>query len=741
MASRRLNQSASVYSILALLFWGAVSEPAIRQVCAETKPPLLSLEQFCRMDRATVARRETVRLRGTVTYTNRSWGVSFIQTDDCAVMVVLDQNIDADLKAGQLVELTGRPGFGKDSTILWLAESRVIGEGIIPKPVQLDRDRPFTMDLLHRWSEIEGQIYTVRETATDIYLRIAGEEFGVLATVSDSKHLDLPAIEDLRNCAIRLRGVLVMSADARRPFELQLQVPAGVSVEVIENPSGKGGIKPRPIFDTQRREMRGDAEAPARFRAVVRSVFPPDRLFLSDDTDSLFVHLSSADFTKHITAGDVVEVEGRIDRSLKRPYLRDAQARYLGKGYSGPPVVISPVGGTKHFAEFVQLKGMLVAKEPEKYWMLLRSGGIYFRSWYQDDDAAIVRQAGVGSQISVSGGCWISPSDDAMFDISASSVNVLFEVSDTGVTPDTGDTARSESASEQELDTDHAVMFESGFQRSLFFTLLVVFLTALIWLVYRRLKEQQRFQESIHEQLSNLSHIARLNTLAEMVGALAHELNQPLASVSNYAATAEILSRKESVNSEKLAGVLTSIGQEAYRAGEIIRRLRHLVRKKTPGLLPVQLSEIISETVELFRTQHVTARGLVQVDVPDDLPTVMADSVQVQQVILNLLLNARDATEARSDRPPLIRIETSLDSAMIVVSVTDNGIGIANSNPDAIFEPYFTTREKGTGLGLAISRTIIETHGGRIAAEKLTPQGTRITFSLPVTSSRSVGSS
>lgn len=737
MASRRLNQSAAACSTLALLLLLAVTGPAVRQARAETEPPLLSLEQLCEMNRMDIARRELVRIRGTVTYLNHLWHAFFIQEGDRAVMVVMKK--DADLEVGQLVELTGRVGFGSESTVLMLDESRVIGEGKIPEPVRLDRDHPFSLNLLHRWVEMEGQIYLAQGGQPDTYLHIAGEEFGVLATISDSQQLGLRAIEELRECGIRLRGVLVMSSEAHRPYQLQLQVPAGVPVEVIENPSQTGGVRPRPIFETGRREMRGDAEAPARFRAVVRSVFPPDRLFLSDDTGSLFVHLSGADFTKQITAGDVVEVEGRIDRSLQQPYLHDAQARYLGKGYAAPPAVINPADGGKHFAETVELSGMLVFKEQAKNWILLRSGGTYFRAWYQNGHAESIRLAGIGSQISVSGGCWISPSDDASFDISAASVDVLFHVEDTSAIQVDEETV--ESSSEPEPHADQATMIESGFQRSLLFTLLVVFLAALIWLIYRRLKEQQRFQESIHEQLSNLSHIARLNTLAEMVGALAHELNQPLASVSNYAATAEILSRKESVDSEKLAGVLTSIGQEAYRAGEIIRRLRHLVRKKTPGLLPVQLSEIIFETVELFRTQHVTARGLVQVDVPDDLPTVMADSVQVQQVILNLLLNARDATEAQSDRPPLIRIETSLDSAMLVVSVTDNGIGISNSNPDAIFEPYFTTREKGTGLGLAISRTIIETHGGRIAAEKLTPQGTRITFSLPVTSSRSVGSS
>jgi signal transduction histidine kinase len=127
--------------------------------------------------------------------------------------------------------------------------------------------------------------------------------------------------------------------------------------------------------------------------------------------------------------------------------------------------------------------------------------------------------------------------------------------------------------------------------------------------------------------------------------------------------------------------------------------------------------------------------------VSDNLPAVLADSVQIQQVILNLLLNARDATEKLTDRSPVIHVVASFDNGFVYVAVSDNGIGIANKSLDTIFEPYFTTREKGMGLGLAISRTIVETHGGRITAQKVDPHGTRITFSLPVSRARTTNAS
>jgi len=103
---------------------------------------------------------------------------------------------------------------------------------------------------------------------------------------------------------------------------------------------------------------------------------------------------------------------------------------------------------------------------------------------------------------------------------------------------------------------------------------------------------------------------------------------------------------------------------------------------------------------------------------------------------LNLLLNARDATEAQSERPPAIQVDAACADGIVTVAVSDNGIGISSPNPDSIFEPYFTTREKGTGLGLAISRTIIETHGGKITAENDSTHGTRIAFTLPVSLTR-----
>ena len=689
----------------------------------ESEPPLITLDQFCKLDRTAIAKREAVRVRGTVTFINREWQLLFVQEGECALKVILEK--DADLRIGQLVELTGRTEFGDESNMMMLTGSEMIGEGSIPEPAQLDETLRYSLDLLNRWSEIEGPIYSAVADDSYYYFSVAGKQFGVY--VMAPRTPDLPPVDALRNYRIRTRGISVMSTEEHRPFRVDLLVPVRTIVALTPHEIPETGIKLRPLVDTGQRDMRGDAEAPARFRAVVRSTFPPNRLFLSDESGALLVELTDATLARQLKVGDVIEVEGRIDRSRKKPYLRDAHARLLGKGYSEPPNETLPEEGPFKIGHLIRSTGMLVASDTEKNWLLLRDGGTYFRVWYAPELESQVELAGKGSQISVTGGCWISPSDDSAFDILAREVTVLFNVPRHPDDPASSQNEPIETAAAAEV-----AAAPGDILRALLMVLMLIFLGVLIWLVYRRLTEQQQFQKSIHEQLSSLSHIARLNTLAEMVGALAHELNQPLASVSNYAATAELLSRKEPADSEKLASILTHIGKEAFRAGEIIRRLRHLVRKKTPGSLPVHIAEIIHETVELFKTQHVTSSGLVQVDVPDDLPTVQADSVQIQQVILNLLLNARDAIDSELERAPAIQVQSSFENGMVFVSVIDNGVGINSPNPDAIFEPYFTTRENGTGLGLAISRTIIETHGGKIAAEKGTPNGTVITFSLPV---------
>ncbi len=701
-------------------------------------PPLLAISKVRALSRAEMARLDDVRIRGSIAFINNEWKVLFVYQDGESVKVGFD--VDLQVSVGTPVEIKGQVVLGDVGPVIVATDLQELhindpGEEFAPVPIKIDQTTPFSASLVDQWVEFEGPAYSAVADNKHSYVSLAGKMFGVYAIIPNSD--ELPPLEILREAPLRIRGIPSISVQPGAEGQIDFLIPNASNVEILKTADEIIDPKPRRIAEIGRVDMRGTSEAPARIRAVVRCVSQSGKLFIADETGSLMVEMNPEISVGELATGNVIEVEGFVVRNRKHEYITDAKFRYIGKGFSLHPEQVTAAKAVKHPAELIELDGTLISRSDGNSSLLMKNGMQSFRVLANDELSKYLNQWSVGSRFRLTGCTWFSKELDTTFEFYPNTASVIF-----GLPAEESPESSTESAVTNPVENSmpqsgssfYGVLFTHGPQ-FVWLALQVAFvLTAvtIAWQLHRRLKTQEKFHKSIHEQLSNLSHIARLNTLAEMVGALAHELNQPLASVSNYAAAAELLSRKEPADPEKLNNVLINIGQEAFRAGEIIRRLRHLVRKKTPGSLPIQLSEIISETVELFKTQHVTASGLVQVDIPDNLPAVQADSVQIQQVILNLLLNARDATETLTDRPPTIQIKAALEAGMVSVSVSDNGIGINSSNPDAIFEPYFTTREEGTGLGLAISRTIIETHGGKITAENQTPHGTRITFSLPV---------
>ena len=144
------------------------------------------------------------------------------------------------------------------------------------------------------------------------------------------------------------------------------------------------------------------------------------------------------------------------------------------------------------------------------------------------------------------------------------------------------------------------------------------------------------------------------------------------------------------------------------------------------------MNQVVRDALDTFRMQELVANGTLEVQLDENLPDVEIDPIQFQQVILNFLLNARDATSALDGRLPKVIVRTARDHDQLTVSVEDNGPGISSSDPQAVFEPYFTTKEDGMGLGLAISRTIVESHNGTVLAENIEPNGARLTICLPI---------
>ncbi len=695
-----------------------------------------------------------VRIRGSVTFINNAWKVLAVYQNGQSVKVGFETELQ--VSVGELVEIKGQVVLGNLGPVVIASDLQVLvndeaDEEFQPVPLKIDDTTTFSADIVDQWVEFEGSAYSAVADDKHHYVSLTGNEFGVYAIIPNSE--SLPPLETLREARLRVRGIPSISVQPGAEGQIDFLVPNSSFIEVIREADAAVDPKPRKIAEIGRVDMRGAMEAPARIRAVVRCVSESGRLFIADETGSLMVVTHTDISIDEVTVGDVVEVEGRVVRNLPHEYITETMVRFIGKGFSLHPKLVTGQEALKRPAELVEIDGTLVSRDDGTHSLLLKNGIHSFRVHTHKVLSDTLDRWSIGSRFRLSGCTWVSEGLDADFELYPNTVSVIFGLP---ANTETDEPLNEATASGAEKTLAEAVpetvqddgqgatslvagedsFFERPQVRLALQVVLIVLAAAIALLLHRRFRAQQKFHESIHEQLSNLSHIARLNTLSEMVGALAHELNQPLTSVSNYAATAEMVSRNEPVDSGKLSGLMTNIGQEAFRAGEIIRRLRHLVRKKTPGALPVQISEIIRETVELFKAQNVVANGLVHVNVADDIPTAQADSVQIQQVILNLLLNARDATEAQSERTPSIQVDAGCKDGVVTVAVSDNGIGISSPTPDSIFEPYFTTREKGTGLGLAISRTIIETHGGKITAENDSPHGTRIAFTLPVSLAR-----
>ena len=221
--------------------------------------------------------------------------------------------------------------------------------------------------------------------------------------------------------------------------------------------------------------------------------------------------------------------------------------------------------------------------------------------------------------------------------------------------------------------------------------------------------------------------------MGELAASLAHELNQPLTAIlSNAQAAQRFLSGKPS-DIEEVREILHDIVEDNTRAGEVIRRMRALVKKEEFEFSSLDLSEIIREIVLLVHSDAVLHNVSVRLDVDPDLPRARGDKVQLQQVLLNLLLNAFDAMRdcPADERDVLLRAE--LDGAdMLRISVSDHGTGLTSDQLDKIFQPFFTTKREGLGMGLSISRSIVEAHDGRIWAENNRDQGATFYFMLPV---------
>jgi two-component system sensor kinase FixL len=249
--------------------------------------------------------------------------------------------------------------------------------------------------------------------------------------------------------------------------------------------------------------------------------------------------------------------------------------------------------------------------------------------------------------------------------------------------------------------------------------------------------DQRRAETEARSALERMNSVSRLATMGEMAAGIGHELNQPLAAIANYAQACVRLLRLPSPDLPEISGALEQISNQALRAGEIIRRVRSLVRNEDVRREAQDINGLIREVQGLLATDARVHDGRLELDLHEPTPPVTVDKVQIQQVLLNLVHNAFDAQGGGTSAPQGneaadVRIATRITEAGDVeVSVNDHGPGLAPELEQKIFEPFFTTKAAGTGLGLAISRSIIKAHSSRLGYRANEPRGACFYFVLP----------
>lgn len=243
--------------------------------------------------------------------------------------------------------------------------------------------------------------------------------------------------------------------------------------------------------------------------------------------------------------------------------------------------------------------------------------------------------------------------------------------------------------------------------------------------------ERKRSELETARQRDEMAHLARVAMLGELSGSLAHELNQPLAAILSNAQAAQRFLAREPPELERVTEILADIVKSDKRAGEVITRLRSLLKKEEPQHRPLDMNELVQEVLALMRSDLLNRQIGVRTQLAPRLPAVSGDRVQLQQVLLNLLINGCDAMSGRVAQGDVIVRSESAAGRGVRISVSDNGGGIPPADLERIFEPFVTTKAQGLGLGLAVCRSIVRSHNGRLWAANNAGGGATLTVELP----------
>ena len=247
--------------------------------------------------------------------------------------------------------------------------------------------------------------------------------------------------------------------------------------------------------------------------------------------------------------------------------------------------------------------------------------------------------------------------------------------------------------------------------------------------------ERKLAEAALQKAQAELAHITRMTTMGELTASIAHEVNQPLTAVLNNANACLDLLPKGAPNLEEVREALTEIIDDADRAGAVILRVRQLAKRTPVERSLLDLRDVVNDVLALARYESVARGVTIRTDLSQDLPSVLGDRVQLQQVLLNLVMNGVDAMNSVPEEKRILLVlgkhDASAGTSAVLLCVQDAGVGLKPEEMDRLFEPFYTTKPHGMGMGLAISRSIIEAHGGRLWAEPNQGPGATFLFSLP----------
>ena len=244
--------------------------------------------------------------------------------------------------------------------------------------------------------------------------------------------------------------------------------------------------------------------------------------------------------------------------------------------------------------------------------------------------------------------------------------------------------------------------------------------------------DNREMEEALRSTRRKLSAAMQIATVAEMSASIAHEINQPLASVVTNAHASQTWLSHDPPNLERAQATLERIIRDGHSAAEVVRRIRALFKEAAPVKAPLDINQIVAEVLRVLSDELRDNSIVVETELAVDLPRIAGDHVQIQQTLINLVHNATEAMAVLIARPKSLVVRSRREGDHLLVEVRDFGVGI--KDPTLVFEPFFTTKESGMGMGLSISRSIVEAHGGRIWATANEDAGTTISFTLPLAS-------